>query len=97
MRRKYSPLHDKWHKRVEGQIRHVINVHPKWFVFKNDADKRDCINSIAKRIVGEIVADYTMATVPNTMQHMCSDSVEGGDAVKDVTTTAGLGCKPESR
>lgn len=55
--RKRSPLHDFWHPRVEGQIRHTIGRHPEWFnlPIKTSA-KRDCINSLAKRIVGEIVA-----------------------------------------
>lgn len=56
MNRKRTPLHDYWHRRVEGQIRHTMNVHPKWFSFKNETDKKACINSLAKRIVGEIIA-----------------------------------------
>lgn len=57
MKRKISPLHDKWHKRVEGQIRDCIFHHPNWFNFKNERIKNTCINSLAKRIVGEIIAD----------------------------------------
>ena len=57
MRRKYTPLHNKWHRRVEGQIKNTINCHPNWFNFKNPIDRNNCINSLAKRIVGEIIAD----------------------------------------
>lgn len=56
MKRKITPIHNFWHRRVEGQIRHTMNVHPRWFIFKDEHDKNDCINSLAKRIVGEIVA-----------------------------------------
>lgn len=63
MKRKYGPLHDKWHRRVEGQIRHTINTHPKWFNFQDDRDKAACVNSLTKRIVGEIIADSSLAIV----------------------------------
>jgi len=53
--RKHSPLHDKWHRRVEGQIRDCIHNHPEWF--KSCKDHKRMVNSLAKRIVGEIVAD----------------------------------------
>ena len=56
-----------------------MSIHPNWFSFKSDADKKDCINSIAKRIVGEIVADYAMATVSSHMTANCDDSVNSGD------------------
>lgn len=59
--RKSTPLHDKWRRRVEGQIKNCINNHPEWFRFKSDAQKLCCINSLAKRIVGEIVADVKLA------------------------------------
>lgn len=59
--RKHTPLHDKWHRRVEGQLRDTINSHPGWFSFKNEHDKNRCINSITKRVVGEIVADLKLA------------------------------------
>jgi len=58
--RKQSPSHDKWHRRVEGQIRDCITQHPKWFKFVDDWDKRTCINSLAKRIVGEILTDQAL-------------------------------------
>lgn len=57
MKRHIGGLYDKWHPRIEGQIRHTMGQHPKWFVFKNAADKETCVNSLAKRIVGEIIAD----------------------------------------
>lgn len=60
--RKQTPLHDKWHRRVEGQLRDVIHSHPEWFSFEDEHDKKCCINSIAKRVVGEIVADCVLAS-----------------------------------
>lgn len=55
MMRKYSPAHDYWHKRVEGQIKDCMNQHPQWFNYRNELAKRRIVNSLAKRIVGEIV------------------------------------------
>lgn len=55
MRRKNTPLHNYWHRRVDGQIRHTMNYHPRWFNFKDGPEKEACINSLSKRIVGEIV------------------------------------------
>lgn len=55
--RKYSPAHDFWTPRVEGQIRDCLYAHPEWFSVKEN-QKRHFINSLAKRIVGEIVAVY---------------------------------------
>lgn len=55
MKHKNTPLHQHWHKMVEGQINDCMAHHPKWFVFKDEADKETCVNSLAKRIVGEIV------------------------------------------
>lgn len=56
MRQKHkkSPLHVKWHKIVEGQIKSCIHDHSEWF---NEQHANKIINSLAKRIVGEIVAD----------------------------------------
>lgn len=62
-RRKQTPEHDFWHSRVEGQIKHTIGCHPEWFNFPNGYDKSHCINSLAKRIVGEILAVTRMAEV----------------------------------
>src|SRR5438270_592784 len=59
-RRKQSSLHDFWHPRVEGQIKHTIGRHPEWFRLPpKTSAKQDCISSLAKRIVGEIVAATT--------------------------------------
>ena len=55
-RRRHSPEHDFWHPRVEGQLRDAIYSHPEWFAFQSERQKRDAINSMSKRIVGEIVA-----------------------------------------
>lgn len=46
----------KWKNRVEGQIRHTINEHPEWFKLEDQKTKDRCIRSMAKRIIGEIVA-----------------------------------------
>lgn len=73
MNRKHTPLHDKWHRRVEGQIRDAIHHHPEWFSFRNARERDTCINSLAKRIVGEIVADLEMATVPGDVLSGCVD------------------------
>lgn len=62
--RKHTPLHGKWHRRVEGQLRDTIYSHPEWFLFEDEHEKNCCINSIAKRVVGEIVADGSL--VDNT-------------------------------
>lgn len=59
--RKQTPLHDKWHPRVEGQIRDCIYHHPDWFPLDDEARER-MVNSLAKRIVGEFIADSKLAT-----------------------------------
>ena len=57
MKRKHTPLHDFWHRRVEGQIRDTVYHHPEWFnVKKGSMECETLVNSLAKRIVGEIVA-----------------------------------------
>jgi len=55
--RNKSPAHKFWWKRVEGQIRSCIKEHPEWF----GDDIEVTINSLTKRIVGEIVAGLKMA------------------------------------
>lgn len=60
MRRKQSPFHDKWHPRVEGQIRDCIHAHPRWFSCGSEDDKKHLINSLAKRIVGELAAGFCL-------------------------------------
>lgn len=54
MKRRTGKFFDKWHRVVEGQIRDCIFHHPRWFVFVDDSDRDAMINSLAKRIVGEI-------------------------------------------
>lgn len=63
-KRKHTPLHDRWHRRVEGQIRDAMQAHPEWFNVTSDRQREVIVNSLAKRIVGEIVAVCAMATVP---------------------------------
>lgn len=62
MKRKYSPLHDLWHRRVEGQIRHTMGCHPEWFNVEG-REREALVNSLAKRIVGEIVAGVMVVTM----------------------------------
>lgn len=82
MKRKHSPLHDKWHKRVEGQIRHTINQHPEWFCLKDAIIKDICINSLAKRIVGEIVSGVNSETIAAKVNPSCERSVNDEDILK---------------
>ncbi len=58
-KRKHSPAHDFWHPRVEGQIRDAMHHHPEYFA---PVARSAVVNSLAKRIVGEIVAVCAMAT-----------------------------------
>lgn len=67
-----SPLHKKWHKRVEGQIRDTIHSHPEWF----QGDIERMTNSLAKRIVGEIIADYYLANNTESGDAQLLDSVK---------------------
>lgn len=52
-----SELHARWHRRVEGQIRDCMMKHPKWFAGVPKSERKQFIESIAKRVVGEILAD----------------------------------------
>lgn len=81
-RRKQSPRHDLWHPRVEGQIRHTIGCHPEWFNFKDEKDKATMVNSLAKRIVGEIVAGGTLVAVPEGDGRDLSSPVKSEDAAQ---------------
>jgi len=47
-----SPEHDRWHRIVEGQIKDCARQHPEYF---SNSTFEACLNSLAKRIVGEIV------------------------------------------
>lgn len=85
--RKHSPAHDRWHKIVEGQIRHTMGRHPEWFTFKDAREKQNCVNSLAKRIVGEIVAWPQLAMVPERDVVTMSRQVEGGN-VREVFSPA---------
>lgn len=70
-----SPSHAFWHRRVEGQIKHCMNAHPEWFT----GDRGTIINSLAKRIVGEIVACFDDA--PHAAKGDCSLPFAEGDGV----------------
>jgi hypothetical protein len=79
--RKHTPIHDFWHRRVEGQIRDAIYSHPEWFNVKSETQKRTLVNSLAKRIVGEIVAASFVATKRAEVASDClSSSGSGGGA-----------------
>lgn len=84
--RKQGKLYDKWHRRVEGQIRHLIGQHPEWFTFTKDKSPKGkntqywCVNALAKRIVGEIVADLKFAAISDSMIVRCDNPMENGDA-----------------
>jgi len=51
-----KPEYQFWRKRIEGQIRHTMNEYPEWFNLPDDEAKNRAIGSMAKRIIGEIVA-----------------------------------------
>ena len=80
--RKQGNFFDKWHRRVEGQIRHTIGQHPEWFCFKNENDRIKCINSLAKRIVGEIAADLQLAAKSGGVVTSCQRPVGNSDAAR---------------
>ena len=68
-----SDEHERWHRRVEGQIRDCIHMHPRWFVGVAEDDRANFTRSLAKRIVGEVLADGPRLTVSLT-------PAPGGDA-----------------
>lgn len=72
-KRKQGAIYDKWHRRVEGQIKDVMLHHPEWFNIADEEAKKWCINSLAKRIVGEIVADIRLVTSDDGMAPKCAD------------------------
>lgn len=53
---KYTAAHIFWRNRVEGQIRHAIHEHPEWFNLPDEYSYKRCVNGIAKRVIGEIIA-----------------------------------------
>lgn len=53
-----TPVHDFWHRRVEGQLRDALKSHPGWFRLRSERETTAMVNSLAKRIVGEIVVIY---------------------------------------
>jgi hypothetical protein len=77
-RRKHTPLHDFWHRRVEGQIRDAMHSHPEWFRITSERQKQTIVNSLAKRIVGEIVAAYSVAAKRAEVAHSCSSTSGSG-------------------
>lgn len=68
--RRKSAVRDFWRPRIEGQILDTIRAHPEWFNASTESKASTIVASLAKSIVGEIVAVelFTAAT-----------SVTGGD------------------
>ena len=66
-KRTYSPLHDFWHRKIEGQIRDCMNGHPDWFRVRDQMHREQIVNSLAKRIVGEIIAEIAAGDGGNTV------------------------------
>ena len=85
-----SPLHAKWHPRVEGQIRDCMTQHPDWFTEKFRKHQGVMVNSLAKRIVGEIVADSKVGgdTVGSVSREVAG-SRKHGEAGCNVDSLAG--------
>lgn len=81
--RKHTPAHDYWHPRVEGQIRDAMQAHPGWFKHTNER----IVISLAKRIVGEIVAGARLAPIPDD-----ASSGVNGDGYLPVADRSG--CEP---
>lgn len=65
MKRKDTPAHNRWYKRIEGQIRDCIYAHPEFFTVDLKLQET-LLNSLSKRIVGEIVADEKARTHSST-------------------------------
>lgn len=82
MKRKHTPIHDYWHPRVEGQIRHTISCHPEWFNIRNERQQETFVNSLAKRIVGEIAAVCTVAAKRAEVAGNCDGSEGAADGTQ---------------
>lgn len=79
-----SLLHAKWHRRVEGQIRGCFNEHPEYI----DLNKKNIIiNSLAKRIVGEIIAESRLAN--NSEESGCTLQSSGKSDVDKLVSDNG--------
>lgn len=90
-KRKQGAIYDFWHPRVEGQIRHTMNVHPEWFSFSTPHTKEDCVNSLAKRIVDEIVAGTDLASVTEPLANTEGNVENGGVGQPSVRGDAAIG------
>lgn len=71
-----KPEYIFWRKRVEGQIRHMMNEHPEYFNLPDADAKGRCIRSMAKRIIGEIVAG---SSTGNNSGRSATSSASGPD------------------
>jgi len=91
---KINPSYAWWRKRIEGQIRHTINEHPEWFNLPDDKDRP--VRSMAKRIIGQIIAateggDNPAGSVQTRVRPAEDDSVQiagaesGGGAISSAT------------
>ena len=97
-KRKHTPVHDFWHPRVEGQIRDAIHSHPEWFSFTNERQKRTMVNSLAKRIVGEIAAASTVAAMRAGVASYCpgAKGSDGGVVLPPDGGEVGAICRPSA-
>jgi hypothetical protein len=95
-RRKHTPIHDFWHPRVEGQIRDAIHSHPEWFNLTSDGQTRTMVNSLAKRIVGEIAAVCPVAAKPAGVADLCPspEGSDGGSVLPSDGGGGGASCAP---
>lgn len=82
-----------WRNRVEGQIRHAINEHPEWFNLPTQKDRDRCVRSVAKRIIGEIVAGSTTGNSQGSDANGCVSALsECGASTRASFGTVGGTC-----
>ena len=65
-----SPEHEQWHRRIEGQIRDCMHHHPRWFKGVTEDDRANFTRSLAKRIVGEILAQAALTELTEQAQEL---------------------------
>jgi len=90
-----KPEYQAWRRRIEGQIRHMMNEHPEFFNLPTVDAKERCIRSMAKRIIGEIVAgtatgNSSGASAILRCDRPDGDTVERASAVSLTASETGL-------
>lgn len=70
-----SDEYKKWYRRVSGQVRDCMTAHPEYFSNMTDRKKSNCIHSLSKRIVGEIVAVQTFTSGDNQGRVIISPAI----------------------